>query len=32
MPEPVSDPSKTELTLEPVKTDIQNLRMVHSRD
>lgn len=32
MPEPMADSAKTELTLEPVKTDLQNLRMVHSRD
>lgn len=30
--EPVSDGSKPEITLEGIKADTQNLRMVHSRD
>ena len=36
MPSPLTEPhaehSKTDLTLEATKTDLQNLRMVHSRD
>jgi hypothetical protein len=32
MAEPMAEPAKADLTLEAVKTDIQNLRMVHSRD
>ena len=32
MTEPIPESPKAELTLEPTKPDIQNLRMVHSRD